>query len=65
MENIEFDTIFKISDIVKSNFNGVISIITETGWEDNSVSLETAIKSQNFKFANDEEIKEFKKLNLI
>lgn len=63
MGNIEFDTIFKISDIVKSN--GVISIITETGWEDNSVSLETAIKSQNFKFTNDEEIKEFKKLNSI
>ena len=40
---------FKIGDMVKSNFNGVISEVTETGWEESgTVSLDTANKSGDF-----------------
>ena len=48
---------FKIGDMVKSNFNGVISLVTQTGWEESgTVSLDCANNSGQYVMATSSEI---------
>lgn len=48
---------FKLGDMVKSNFNGVISLVTQTGWEESgTVSLDCANNSGQYVMATSSEI---------